>query len=289
MSARWEVEGPGHWLIVAWQEAFRRVLDAMASPEALGNMSVQAECADAQAWLDWASPAWCQLSLAGIPGAVLLAGAPQPTIEMIGRLISGNPEETTSECLSTFLEIINQTASAVGDAISARMGRRVSFSPAEPCEAPLERDYAIQMKLALEGASHVMAVVPSGSLMEAVASPSDSPEADASTAVALPAAAGSVSAPESAAPAPPPGNLELLLEVELPVSVTFGRTQLLLKDVLRLSSGSIVELNRLAHEPVELLINDSVIARGEVVVVDGNYGIRVTEIVSRQERIRSIF
>jgi flagellar motor switch protein FliN len=89
--------------------------------------------------------------------------------------------------------------------------------------------------------------------------------------------------------APPPRNLDLLLEVELPVCVTFGRTQLPLKDVLKLSSGSIVELNRLANEPVEVLINDCVIARGEVVVVDGNYGIRVTEIVSRQERIRSIF
>jgi len=83
-------------------------------------------------------------------------------------------------------------------------------------------------------------------------------------------------------------NLDLLLDVELPVSVKFGSTQAPLRDVLKLSSGSIVELNRLANEPVEVLINDYVIARGEVVVVDGNYGIRITEVVSRQERIQSM-
>jgi flagellar motor switch protein FliN/FliY len=126
------------------------------------------------------------------------------------------------------------------------------------------------LDFAWEGNGHCLAVVPSGELMDVVA------------ADLIPAGMPS--------PAPgAPGNLDLLLEVELPVVVTFGRTQLPLKDVLKLSSGSIVELNRLANEPVEVLINNSVIARGEVVVVDGNYGIRVTEIVSRQERIRSIF
>jgi flagellar motor switch protein FliN/FliY len=84
-------------------------------------------------------------------------------------------------------------------------------------------------------------------------------------------------------------NLELLLEVELDLSVSFGETVLPLQDVLKLASGSIVELNRSAADPVDLLVNNSVIARGEVVVVDGNYGVRVTEIVSRKERIRSIF
>ncbi len=62
----------------------------------------------------------------------------------------------------------------------------------------------------------------------------------------------------------------------------------MLEDVLKLASGSIVELNRSATDPVDVLVNDAVIARGEVVVVDGNYGIRVTEVVSRKERIRSI-
>jgi len=60
-----------------------------------------------------------------------------------------------------------------------------------------------------------------------------------------------------------------------------------IKEVLKLTTGSIVELNRTLTEPVEVIINDRVIARGEVVVVDGNYGVRILHIVSRQERFQS--
>jgi flagellar motor switch protein FliN/FliY len=76
--------------------------------------------------------------------------------------------------------------------------------------------------------------------------------------------------------------------VELPVSVSFGRARVPLKDVLKLTSGSIVELNRSVSDPVEVIVNNCVIARGEVVVVDGNYGIRIQEILSRQERLRTL-
>jgi len=75
-----------------------------------------------------------------------------------------------------------------------------------------------------------------------------------------------------------PNNLKLVMDVELNVSLLFGRRQLPLRDVLDLSSGSVVELDRMVHEPVELLLDGKVIARGEAVIVDGNYGLRVTEI-----------
>ena len=84
-------------------------------------------------------------------------------------------------------------------------------------------------------------------------------------------------------------TLDLLLEVELPVSVSFGRAQLPLKEVLKLNSGSIVELNRSISEPVDLIVNNCVIARGEVVVVEGNYGVRIKQIVSREERLRTLY
>jgi flagellar motor switch protein FliN/FliY len=82
-------------------------------------------------------------------------------------------------------------------------------------------------------------------------------------------------------------TFEVLLDVSMPVSVSFGRTQMPIKEVLKLTTGSIVELNRTVTEPVEVIINDRVIARGEVVVVDGNYGVRILHIVSRQERFQS--
>jgi flagellar motor switch protein FliN len=74
-------------------------------------------------------------------------------------------------------------------------------------------------------------------------------------------------------------NLELLRGVELPVTLCFGRRRMLLRDVLELNPGSVVELDRQVEEPVELLLDGRVVARGEVVVVDQNYGLRICEVV----------
>lgn len=74
------------------------------------------------------------------------------------------------------------------------------------------------------------------------------------------------------------GNLKLVMDVELNVSLRFGQRQLPLREVLDLTSGSVIELDRMVDEPVELLLDGKVIARGEAVIVDGNYGLRVTEI-----------
>src|SRR5260370_34641788 len=83
------------------------------------------------------------------------------------------------------------------------------------------------------------------------------------------------------------GTLGLLLDLELPVSVSFGKTKMPLQQVLRWTSGSIVELENAANDPVEIVVNHCVIARGEVVVVDGNYGVRIQQIVSRERRIET--
>jgi flagellar motor switch protein FliN/FliY len=73
-------------------------------------------------------------------------------------------------------------------------------------------------------------------------------------------------------------NLDLVLDVELNVTLRFGKRQLTLREVLELTSGSVVELDRQVEEPVELLLDGILIARGEAVVIDGNYGLRVTEV-----------
>jgi flagellar motor switch protein FliN/FliY len=76
-------------------------------------------------------------------------------------------------------------------------------------------------------------------------------------------------------------NLNLVMDVELNVTLRFGQRQLTLREVLELTSGSVVELDRQVDEPVELLLDGKVIARGEAVVIDGNYGLRVTEVSQR--------
>ncbi len=84
------------------------------------------------------------------------------------------------------------------------------------------------------------------------------------------------------------GNVGLLMDVELGVMLQFGCRQTTLREVLELATGAVLELDREIQEPVDLLLNGRVIARGEVVVMDGNYGLRVTEVASPQQRVDSL-
>ncbi|MBX7490403.1 flagellar motor switch protein FliY [Helicobacter turcicus] len=80
-------------------------------------------------------------------------------------------------------------------------------------------------------------------------------------------------------------NMAMLLDVRLQVKVRIGQKKMLLKDVIAMDIGSVVELNQLANDPLEVLVDDKVIAKGEVVIVDGNFGIQITEIAPKKDRI----
>jgi flagellar motor switch protein FliN/FliY len=103
-----------------------------------------------------------------------------------------------------------------------------------------------------------------------------------------PPAAPARQAPVASGPMTDAGNLDLLLDIQLPVVVRMGQTEMQMGELLKLTPGSILELNRSADAPVELLVNGKLIAKGEVVVVDGNFAFRITEIDSRAARIRSL-
>lgn len=81
-------------------------------------------------------------------------------------------------------------------------------------------------------------------------------------------------------------NIDLLLDVNLPISIELGRTKMAISDILSLGPGSVVELNKLAGEPVDLLVNGRIVARGEVVVIDENFGVRITQLLTTEERLR---
>ncbi len=93
---------------------------------------------------------------------------------------------------------------------------------------------------------------------------------------------------EDASEAPGAGDIALLLDVPLQVTVELGRTQLRIRNVLELVPGSIVELDKLAGEPVDVLVNGKQIARGEVVVIDEEFGVRITEVASQAKRLHGI-
>ncbi len=83
-------------------------------------------------------------------------------------------------------------------------------------------------------------------------------------------------------------NLGLLMDIPLQITVELGRTKKLIKNILELSQGSIIELDKLAGEPVDIFANNKLIAKGEVVVIDENFGVRVTDIISQYERVRKL-
>ncbi len=83
-------------------------------------------------------------------------------------------------------------------------------------------------------------------------------------------------------------NIALILDVKLPVRVRIGKKKMLLKDVLNMDIGSVVELNQLANDPLDILVDDNVIAQGEVVIVDGNFGVQITTIGTKKDRLKQL-
>ena len=83
-------------------------------------------------------------------------------------------------------------------------------------------------------------------------------------------------------------NLKLIMDIPLRVSVELGRTKMPVSELLNLGQGSVIELNKLAGEPMEVLVNDKLIARGEAVVVNEKFGVRLTDIISTKERVEQL-
>jgi flagellar motor switch protein FliN/FliY len=83
-------------------------------------------------------------------------------------------------------------------------------------------------------------------------------------------------------------NLTLILDIPLRVAVELGRTKMVVNDLLNLGQGSVIELNKLAGEPMEVLVNDKLVARGEAVVVNEKFGVRLTDIISPSERVEQL-
>jgi flagellar motor switch protein FliN len=83
-------------------------------------------------------------------------------------------------------------------------------------------------------------------------------------------------------------DIGFLIDIPLTITVELGRTKMLIKDLLQLGQGSVIELDKLAGEPMEILVNNKLVARGEVVVVNEKFGIRLTDIISPTERIKQL-
>lgn len=88
--------------------------------------------------------------------------------------------------------------------------------------------------------------------------------------------------------APAPKNIDFILDIPMQVTVQVGSTRMVIRDLLQLGQGSVIELEKLAGEPMEVLVNNKLVARGEVVVVNEKFGIRLTDVISAAERVQQL-
>jgi flagellar motor switch protein FliN len=185
----------------------------------------------------------------------------------------GRPSQHDHHALHATAHLIGQCAASIAKRLSARLNTEVA---AADCRQQTARPvWAGAFKAPFppaQGAGHFLSVCVSPELLCAF---TDAVAPGSSTALA-------------AASNPTSRNLDVLLDLEMPVTVSFGSTRLALKEVAKLTSGSIVELNRSLSEPVDIVVNNCPIARGEVVVVDGNFAVRIKHVISKQERLRSL-
>ena len=197
-------------------------------------------------------------------------------------LAAGIEDSSPEELRSTFQEVLGQAFSLLGRGITSRLKREVTPADGQTVpDLPADLLWAA-VKVILDGKPICIYLGIPRATAEQFIEP-----------VPLAAAAAASASPaRPVVPSPAPSSdsrtFDLLLDVELPVSVSFGHAQLPLKDVLKLTTGSIVELSRAVVEPVDIVVNNCVIAKGEVVVVEGNFGVRIQHVVSRSERLRTL-
>lgn len=270
------------WLIEEWTSTLGGAIELMteARPGLKGGSPLPAGSPEIPG-----DALWQAIPLSIGSDTVFFLAAPGESWLHIGKsamLAAGVTEANPEDARVTYLEIVVQAASGLAQAIGGRIGAAVSILPAKQiqlgAEGLAEATIVHPLDVTLGETPPVRLYLGWSQQLESALKPKPSE-------------------PPEVAPKPPSQlalpqqksrTLDLLMEVEMPVSVSFGRAQLPLRDVLKLNSGSIVELNRTINDPVEIIVNNCVIARGEVVVVEGNYGVRIQHVISREERLRTL-
>lgn len=274
------------WFVKTLSDQLSQVFDTMAGESPLIEAEGLAAAPDAGEALVW------EVTLNVAPGAPIWLHSPKAGWYSLGnRVLSaagldGSDDQTIQD---TFKEAMDQAFSGLAREMTGRLGKEATATTGRLTTATLPANASWQ-KLELIFGDNQAAPLTFGFLDDLVQvllpKPVASPSSQKSAASA---GAMTVSSSSGAAERQDNRTMDLLLDVELPISVSFGRAHLPLKEVMKLTTGSIVELNRTISEPVDIIVNNCVIARGEVVVVEGNFGVRIQEVISRQERLRTLY
>jgi len=264
-----------------WAESFAQVLGQIAGaafPCAVVSESPAdlAPAADGNLWIA------CACS-GGLRGEMYLRLPAASTLRLAQIFMSEPtaPEaELTPDHRDATVELLRQVSGLVASSLKAGYGEvqlRLEPSAGAPSWAP---SLMAWLRLGDDPAAPVATLEVGLSAALVAALRTEKPEAaKPAPSIAVPSSAAT-SSPAAAPVAPQDGSvkLDLLMDVELGVTLRFGRRRLLLREVLDLNPGSVVDLDRKVQEPVDVLLDGRLVARGEVVVMDGNYGLRVTEV-----------
>ncbi len=244
-----------------WSGEFSRAIEMFTGEKAVVKCEPLAGTS-ADGANDLSSHLWWKQAMERAGEFAFWIGAPESAWAELGGAVDGS----NSEPQKSYLEIVGQANQAVLEALNRRSSKPFSASPGLVDALP-------SMGTVITATLSVTFREKSLSLIAAI-----SPEADKvlGGGSALPVRVGE----QSYAP-----MLQRLMDLELPLSITLGRAVLPVREVLKMTSGSMIELDRNVGEYVDLVVHGTVVARGEVVSVKGNYGVRIKEIISRQDRI----
>jgi flagellar motor switch protein FliN/FliY len=224
----------------------------------------------------------------GLKGTHFLILRRPSALSLVRALAGTETDDLSTSQLEGIRDAVNQILVAAGPTLMPLFGRSISFAPVavqlveDPDLLPQglvdEGEELWVLRAHAEGEEFTveMALTIGAALARDIA------------AVGNVEAALAPSAEEVRAPAAGPAKIDLILDVTLPVTVELGRARMQIQDILKLAPGSVIELDKSAGDPVELYINERPIAKGEVVIIDENFGVRLTSIVTATERIKTL-
>lgn len=261
-----------------WSSRLRAAIEMMAQQP----LTVNAAAANAEAMAHAVALPSLEYSFSHAAGAPMRVCTPPETSAAVAKVVltaSGIEEFDDALLKETWQEILAQAGSGLAQHAGMRIGASVNCGSATEASGPFAEGIASSATLSIGGKDFAPLFINfPQAFLDALETEHRSDDVESEH-------DGAMVPVQERGHSDTPSTLDLLLDVEMPVSVSFGRTFLPVREVLKLATGSIIELDRPVNQYVEVVVNNCVIARGEVVVIDGNYGVRIHEIISRGDRM----
>jgi flagellar motor switch protein FliN len=266
------------WAAEIWAEELKAVLQFLTAEDWTTTVSSPSSGSAPVGYFWWTQ----QFDIT--PGAEISIGAPALAWSELGaRVLQSAGVELIEQASakSTYLEAVQQSMSGMARALSEKSSRTVEATSGRE-ESPVEGGAIFEVVVHTGGLDlPALRIVVNAALSNAFEVQAKSSPQPSSTSEGQ----GQQKAARAEGIPLPPTSVSVLLDVQMPVSICFGRASMPLREIMKLTSGSAVELDRRPDDEVDIIVNNCVIARGEVVVIDGNYGVRVTAIISREQRL----